>query len=69
MNSNGVPEMCACSDTTPEIASMDAEGMDVSAQNDFLLESALGITTDYQKYYDFSECLRGCAVAMSPEQV
>jgi len=51
------------------MATMDAEGMDVSAQNDVVLESVLGITSRYQKFYDYSRCMRGVAVALSPEQV
>lgn len=60
---------CACSETAQEMATMDAEGLDVGTQNDVILESVLGIATEYYKYYDYSHCMRGLAVAMTPEQV
>lgn len=58
-----------CSDTTPQVASLDAGGLDVSAQNDVLLQSVFGEMSTFNKFYDYSRCYRGVGVALTPDQV
>lgn len=60
---------CACSESAQELQSMSIQGMDVSAQNDAILQSVMGVASNYQKIYDYSVCMKGVAVSMGLEEV